>query len=683
MTQNMNRGMTHTAVNRVRQEADSPLRAIDYQVGRQILAYEKGRSDLTEDELRLLEFAAQMVSAALGKGQVCLPVCLPDSLPAFSPATADQTRSSVIGPVMCPVMELDEEWQSVVEDLYAVLQRSFTVFNPAASDASAARYQHQPLVLNNGRLYLARYYFYEQGVLQQIHQRIGRGPEVEKTGEQNEDEHAALQQVLNELFASADSSLVDWQKVAAATACLQQFTVITGGPGTGKTTTVTRLLSALISQSPQMSIALAAPTGKAAARMTESIRQAKLNASNGNSLPYAGRIPDESYTLHRLLGWTPNGFRYNAEQTLPFDCVVVDEASMVDLPMMFHLFAALSPATRLILLGDKDQLASVEAGSVLADLCDAGQQHGPDAAFAAVLQQLTECDLTAYTEPACGPMQNAMASLRISHRFDANSGIGHLAAAVNRSDAAAAEQAFAQFDDVTFDLLETQDIYWQQPRWREAVTHGYRDFCNAVSAGADAAQVFAAFNRFQVLVALRQGPYGVEQVNLRIEQLLRASGLLSISSVAGALAGQTSVAVWYPGRPVMISRNDYDLGLFNGDIGIALLHTDDDGKRALRVAFPDEHGGVRWLLPGRLPAHETAFAMTVHKSQGSEFDKLCLLLPEFWQSVITRELIYTAVTRGKKEFHLFSGQACWQQGILARVHRASGLRDALWNTSVD
>ena len=283
MTQNMNRGMTHTAVNRVRQEADSPLRAIDYQVGRQILAYEKGRSDLTEDELRLLEFAAQMVSAALGKGQVCLPVCLPDSLPAFSPATADQTRSSVIGPVMCPVMELDEEWQSVVEDLYAVLQRSFTVFNPAASDASAARYQHQPLVLNNGRLYLARYYFYEQGVLQQIHQRIGRGPEVEKTGEQNEDEHAALQQVLNELFASADSSLVDWQKVAAATACLQQFTVITGGPGTGKTTTVTRLLSALISQSPQMSIALAAPTGKAAARMTESIRQAKLNASNGNS----------------------------------------------------------------------------------------------------------------------------------------------------------------------------------------------------------------------------------------------------------------------------------------------------------------------------------------------------------------------------------------------------------------
>ena len=173
--------MTHTAANRARQEADSPLRAIDYQVGRQILAYEKGRSDLTEDELRLLEFAAQMVSAALGKGQVCLPV----SLPAFSPAMADQTHSPVIGPVMCPVMELDEEWQAVVADLYAVLQRSYTVFNPAASAASAACYQHQPLVLNNGRLYLARYYFYEQGVLQQIHQRIGRGPEIEKTGEQN------------------------------------------------------------------------------------------------------------------------------------------------------------------------------------------------------------------------------------------------------------------------------------------------------------------------------------------------------------------------------------------------------------------------------------------------------------------------------------------------------------------
>lgn len=610
------------------------IRDIDLQLAEQLQRYEQAAGNHTGQSLDTLALAGVMVSVALGKGQVCLPLSL------------------------CLVAELKAQWQQAgAQQLAQTLATCHTVWPVQAGND----YQNQPLVLDQQRLYLARYYFYEQGVLQQIRQRLASA---------YDDQDDALTAALQQLFGSAAATPPDWQKIAAASACVQNFAVITGGPGTGKTTTVTRLLSALLSLNPQMSIALAAPTGKAAARMTESIRQAKQRGGH-DALMHAAQIPDDSYTLHRLLGWTPRGFRYHAWRTLPFDCVVVDEASMVDLPMMHHLFSALSAGTRLILLGDRDQLASVEAGSVLADLCDAGVSHGPSADFAARLQRLTGCDLSAFSEAEISPMQNAVSSLRVSHRFAADSGIGHLAAAVNRSDSRAAQQAFAQFDDIDMDRLaaDHRQPYWLQARWQTAIRDGYRAFCTAVAEQQPATAVFSAFAQFQVLVALRQGIYGVEQVNSRIEQLLTASALLPARPASGQ---------WYAGRPVMISRNDYDLGLFNGDIGIALPWTDEPGRNGLRVAFPDADGSIRWILPSRLPAHETAWAMTVHKSQGSEFTHLCLLLPDQWQTVITRELIYTAITRAKQTFHLFSSESCWEQGVSSRVQRASGLRDALW-----
>ena len=625
------------------------VRDIDRQLAAQLLRYElQANPQLSAEAQEALTLAALMVSVALGKGQVCLPLSL------------------------CLLPELRGRWQHFAEaGLGTWLSQCHTVFVTGGSGI----YQRQPLVLNGSRLYLARYYFYEQGVLSHIRQRL-QAPLT--TDDQ------ALSAVLDQLFGQAAGAAPDWQKIAAASACVQRFAVITGGPGTGKTTTVTRLLSALLSLNTSMTIALAAPTGKAAARMTESIRAAKQQAAQmavpdadagTGGLPGAERIPDESFTLHRLLGWSPRGFRYHAQHTLPYDCVVVDEASMVDLPMMYHLFSAMAPQARLILLGDRDQLASVEAGSVLADLCDAGREHHPDAAFSRRLQQLTGAALEDDSEAACSPMQNAVALLRVSHRFDANSGIGQLARAVNQSDAAAAATAFSRYNDIAFDRLpqESSRPYWQQPAWHKVISDGCRDFCQAVTQQQPAAAVFEAFNRFQVLVALRQGVYGVEQVNSRIERLLQASGLLDTRPQSG---------VWYAGRPVMISRNDYDLGLFNGDIGIALPVEGEPGA-GLKVAFPDADGHVRWLLPGRLPAHETAFAMTVHKSQGSEFTELCLLLPDQWQSVITRELIYTAITRAKRSFHLFASESCWATGLSSKVQRASGLRDALWNNAPD
>lgn len=636
-------------------ELIEPLRAIEIQFTQQMLAYEQQAGALTAEQQTHLELASLLVNMALGKGQTCLALNAIAWLTAY-PALA-------------------QRWQQYsLSDVKNSLSQAATVYDVS----SHAPYANQPLVLSQNNLYLARYYFYEQQVLAQINAKLRLDDSINLH---------ELQQILEGLFPRLETG-IDWQKIAAASACLQKFAVITGGPGTGKTTTVTKLLSALLSLNPDLSIALAAPTGKAAARMTESIREAKGRASEGD-LPYAERIPDSSNTLHRLLRWTPRGFRYRAGQHLPFDYVVVDEASMVDLPMMSHLLEALAPSTGLILLGDRDQLASVEVGSVLADLCDAGVEHGPRADFAETLKQVSGYDLSGYIEQDveqnaaknARPLQNAVVQLRVSHRFDANSGIGQLAKAVNVGDHKAAQQALQHFAEVQFHpFAKDEPIYWQQSAWQEQIKQGFKSYSAAVSqalrselsADKSALQVFSAFDQFQVLVALRKGPYGVEQVNQQIVSLLRRSNLLP--ALNSSTVGRESESLWYAGRAIIVNQNNYDLGLYNGDIGIALPYENDQ----LKVAFLDSNGAVRWLLPSRIPAHETAFAITVHKSQGSEFTQLCLLLPDQWQNVITRELIYTAITRAKKRFTLFASQACWQQGVKSQVERASGLRDALW-----
>lgn len=622
------------------------LRQIDLQLAQQLVGYErKARPSVPGSQQDGLKLAATLTSLVLGRGQVCLPL------------------------THCPLPELAGFWMGAT-DWVSMLSQCACVW--ATTDGSG--WQNQPLVLECGpglvapRVYLARYYFYQTGVAGSIQQRLTAMASVTESGRQAD---TALASMLAQLFERQANGVVNWQWVAAATACLQLFCVITGGPGTGKTTTVTRLLCALLSQQPQLRIALAAPTGKAAARMIESIRQARQR----DDLPaeqLAG-IPDESFTLHRLLGWTPNGFRYHARNPLPWDCVVVDEASMIDLAMMHQLLQALPANARLVMLGDKDQLASVEAGSVLADVCNAGGATGPDQAFAARLTELTGFDLTSSVCPKTGLIQNAVAELKVSHRFTASSGIGQLAKAVNAGQVSAAIQCFESFDDIACDWLDSSspDQTDRLLPWQRGVIIGYREYGRLLGNAAsdqNTLAILSAFNHFRVLVATRQGTLGVEAVNQDIERLLVQAGLLI---PAAAQSGS-----WYPGRPVMITRNDYDLGLFNGDVGV-LVST---GSGQLRAAFPTLDGHVRYVLPSRLPSHETAFAMTVHKSQGSEFNRVQLLLPERWQGVITRELIYTAITRAREHFYLMSGRECWQRGLGNRVERASGLRDALWKS---
>lgn len=506
----------------------------------------------------------------------------------------------------------------------------------------------KPLVLDDaGRLYLHRLWEDERCVADALIERAaGASIDVER-----------LRADLALLFAAESPEQPNWQRVAAATAVLRRAAVISGGPGTGKTSTVVRVLALLARQhAKSLRIALAAPTGKAASRLLDAVRRAAADLPPG-LLP-ADCVPTEARTLHRLLGRRRPGDTV-APKPLPFDVVVVDEASMVDLSLMARLVRALLPETRLILLGDKDQLASVEAGAVLADVC------GPVPGFSPAMADLTS-DVTGETVPAGmplaeAPLRDAVVLLRHSYRFGAGSGIGRLAEAVNAGDGAGALAIMNDPDrpDVAWHPMATAaDL---TARIDEAVA-AYLQFAHAVQGGADPAAVFRCFNAFRLLCAVRRGPFGVEAMNQR---------------VAAALAQRRLIdprARWYPGRPVLVTQNDYGVRLFNGDVGIAL--PDADGR--LRVHFEAGDGSVRAVAPVRLPALETVFAMTVHKAQGSEFDDVVVLLPPENVRVVTRELLYTAVTRARRRVTVWGNPTAFADAVGRRVTRSSGLRDALW-----
>ena len=523
-----------------------------------------------------------------------------------------------------------------------------------------------PLVLEGNRLYLRRYWQYQQILERSIQQRLqpirNNPPE-------------ALQEQLQTLFP-VSSENPDWQKIACVLALRARFTIITGGPGTGKTTTLTKLLALLIklandesSHARKPSILLAAPTGKAAARVSESISKALEKLDTTDDIKHC--IPKKASTLHRLLGSRHDSRRYlhHRHNPLVADIVIVDEASMIDLEMMASLLDALPDSTRLVLLGDKDQLASVEAGSVMGDLCLGAEKMAYDQQTREWIQPYLD---EAHIEPvlAGSAINQQTIMLRYSHRFGEHSGIGQLSKAVNSGNAKMAEAILADiYKDLGRILLNDP----ADSRLKRLVSAndglpgdgnpdsrpGYGYYLDVIRKKRPtdhtqyqqwARQVMEAFDTFQVLCALRRGPWGVDGLNQRIEQWLFPDQKPSL---------------WYEGRPVMITRNDYNLGLMNGDVGIALK--DSSGK--LRVAFPgeDSHDEMKilWVSPMRLPDVETAFAITVHKSQGSEYNHVALILPETRSLVLTRELVYTGITRAKENFTLLESNAeVFKQAIL-------------------
>lgn len=597
----------------------------------------------------LVGLAAALVSHQVGRGHVCLSLSRVLDAPRSAlslPPLENEGESESAGAVVLPESLLDPvtpaRW-------FAALIGSTTV-----AEATAAEGLATPLVVDGDRVYLRRYWQAESGVAARLRQRLGPPLAVDE----------GLSTRLQALFAGnrREQGEPDWQRVACALALRQRLTIISGGPGTGKTTTVTRLLALLQEQSlsgegEPLRIRLAAPTGKAAARLSESIAGAVGRLEVSDAVRAA--IPQEAQTLHRLLGARPDTrhFRHHAGAPLSLDLLVVDEASMVDLEMMAALLDAMPAEARLILLGDKDQLASVEAGSVLGDLCAGAGDAGYSEATRDYLQSIAGEPLPVAAET--NPLADHVAMLRRSFRFRADSGIGALARAAN----AGGGRDFTRLLKSGFQDVETLDI--DAAAFERAVVTGYRPLFEALLGGADVASILALQARFQVLCALRRGPWGVEGLNDRIARALWQQGWISRTDG------------WFAGRPVMVTHNDPQLGLYNGDLGLTLA--DDAGR--LRVCFP-QGDGTRQVLPSRLDAAATAFAMTVHKSQGSEFDHVLFALPARANPIVTRELIYTGITRARSRLTLALAQGgnderTLREAIARQVVRDSAIAERL------
>ena len=562
-------------------------------------------------------------SVALSQGHLCLPL---QRMPQHS----------------------EQEWQALMA-LYPALFQLHEDHN-------------QPFVYANNALYMRRYFSYQQQIALYLQQSSERSQMLRQAINP-----ALLHQLLDPLFP-ATATEPDWQRLSCAIAASSSFSVITGGPGTGKTTTVVKLLLVLQQLQQQqgaapLTIQLAAPTGKAAVRLRSSIRTAldKLPAP----AEIKSQVPTDVSTLHKLLGARAQSrqFKQNALEPLALDLLVVDEASMLDVELMAALLSALPAHARLILLGDKDQLASVEAGALMAELCQWAEQGHYWPATADWLNQLSSAAIPEHLISQQGKaLEQQIGMLRVSHRFDPHSGIAKLATAVN-SGQSAEVAAICRADYADLQYLEVAEFRQLKPfvltgQGKSGLTEaaGFRFYLNSMaqSPALDASdqhidlwaqQVLTDFSAFQLLCAVRQGPFGVEQINLAVEKMLLQAGLIQHS-------GQQS-SQWYAGRPVMVTQNDYALGLMNGDVGLCLSRP-YQGKWMLAVAFASEDSSkaVRWVLPSRLQQVETAYAITVHKSQGSEFRHAVLVLPDQLSPVLTRELIYTGITRAAKLFSL-------------------------------
>lgn len=671
------------------------IRQIDYQFAHFIYQ----QASAAQDELALL---AGMLSIELGKGNICLPLF-------------DSNGVKMPWEVALPLA--DVELGSLSQQVQAIDWRALIQSSALVGSAD----QSMPIIFDGTRLYMQRYWHYEsvltdrftalsqtvsltahdvQTLTQLLDQLFARNyaflhsalTSARKLGQDSQvigqqlicdqldvvNPNALDWQAIDALLQSAKHAkdlqpldtlvpahtCLNWQKVAAAIALTRKLAVISGGPGTGKTTTVTKLLVALITHAHQQGVSpkikLVAPTGKAAARLTESIGRAV------EQLPIAPElkqhIPTESSTVHRLLDPIPNSnqFRHGQHNPLHLDVLVVDEASMVDLSMMYRLIDALPPRARLILLGDKDQLASVEAGSVLGDMC-MFHQYGYSQAQAQTVQTLTHYSVEANLA-SVPSMADSLCVLQKSYRFDARSGIGQLARAINSGDLMQMDKVWHNsFADIERHALSSANLNQMVSR----LTDEYKRYLQCIplaECDADAVTTMAkaaldTFGQCRLLCAVREGEFGVAGLNLTIERALAKRRLV---------LGHDEQ--WYHGRPVMVTRNDHNLGLYNGDTGICIF----DGER-LKVFFELPDGSVKAILPSRVPEHDTAYAMTIHKSQGSEFNLVMMVLPKEHNPVLSRELIYTGVTRAKQAFALYSNVGVLKKAVKTKTERASGL----------
>jgi exodeoxyribonuclease V alpha subunit len=513
-----------------------------------------------------------------------------------------------------------------------------------------------PFILHNGRLYFQRYFKYETSIIQKLKSLITAEISVVDDRMKQLDLKVKLIQSLNANYninGLINKEQVDWQLVSVLQALLNNFSIITGGPGTGKTTTLAKLLILLYELEPDARVALAAPTGKASMRMFESLKSSPLPFSASTKQKIDVLKPS---TIHGLLGYKKESvnFKYNSEHPLPYNWVVVDEASMIDVPMFSKLLGALGDNCRIILLGDKDQLASVEAGSLLGDLCQTLPSLNIFSSKAATWINEFITDAERKIKPEfIGNQQQLISShiieLKFSHRFNSQGAIGKLSKAIIEGDT---EKLKTLIENAAGTNVKIDHKY--TPKLLESFIEGYATYIHEV----DIKNALKKLNGLRVLVAVRQGPRGLYTINKLIEFHLRKKGLIRPDGE------------FYEHKPIMVTRNMHDLGLLNGDTGI--MRKDDKGN--LKVWFEDGLGGIKSILPAYLNYCETAFAMTIHKSQGSEFDQVMVILPEGTSNaLLTRELLYTGITRARTIITIQAEMDTIMHCVESCVQRISGI----------
>jgi exodeoxyribonuclease V alpha subunit len=568
----------------------------------------------------IVQLAAALVSRATAQGNVCIDLNHNIDLQKIG------GDSHAAAPLVC----IDPT------DWAVVLNGSGVVGRPG---------DFKPMILDGTRLYLHRHWQYEQDVAAGIRQRCHCIL--------SDTDARQLSHQLVHLFPEGD----DWQRRAVLSALTQGFTVISGGPGTGKTHTIAKLILLMqqLNQGPALRLRLAAPTGKAAMRLQQAIESAMAGMGHSREAAAHLLLGGGTQTLHRLLGAMSgqSGFRYHAGHQLPVDVVIVDEASMIDLAMMAALMAALPATARLVLIGDKNQLASVEAGAVLGDICSGVDDEVPTIASSQLGPE------------RAGSLTNRIVVLQHSYRFATHSGIDALAVAVNAGDTETVQSLLNTSDGNALVFKQIDDLKMLEEAIEALVTKAILPNFSI----NDPLEALARMERLIILSPLRNGPFGVVSLNGYVEQVLATHGAVPPMGIENN--------GWYAGRPVMITRNDYYHNLFNGDVGIAMAKSAPAGSD-LSVFFQDGAGGCKRLSPRQLPPYETAYAMTAHKSQGSEFDHVVLVLPNRESPVLTRELVYTAITRARHSVEIWGSPERLGHAIEQRIQRSSGLMQLLW-----
>ncbi len=602
------------------------IEAIDYFMARQISI------ELELEEEALFFHLLLALQWALRKGHSCLPV------------------KDVMGKIY---------WANSEKGLKGYYFPSLIEINACLDALAITPDDNAPIVLDNQALYLRRYWQFEVEIAETLQSRMTLLP---LDRQQQSRAKEIISQLFNENLSS--QSEADWQQVAVANALGRRLSIISGGPGTGKTYTVTRLLATLQAvNNGQLKILMAAPTGKAAQRLKESIAGAKSDLKKQLvDVHIIDSISEEAVTLHRLLGFRPNNLKlnYNAKHPLNCDVLLIDEVSMIDLPMMARVLRALPEQSMLILLGDADQLPSVETGSVLADI--ACQQHPGYHHDAAEQIKLFSGQIVSENTDS---HYSHLTLLTKSRRFGGD--IGAIATEVISAKAHDSWERLLKNEQtiISFEYAEKGQLnYLPDALYEKWLIKACQYYFLKISKAQNLHKAFSALARFRILLPTRVGERGVEQLNKTIEKLLNKYNKTIYPEQN------------YKGRPIMVIQNSYSSNLFNGDVG--LVWPDDNGK--LTAWFEDEDARYRQISLARLPSVETVYAMTIHKTQGSEFAHVAIVLPQTEHSLLSPELLYTGLTRAKESLFIIGSEAVWKKALSERSWRYSGLRNRLEDT---